>query len=268
MEEVLLCVLARTGSSRLPSKVLHPFAAGESLLGFLLSRLVQADIGARLCVCTTVAPEDDAIVRLAERFGVEVFRGSVEDVPGRLLAAADFFGAKTVVRINADNPFTAVDVLRSQVHFHLENGLDYCRLARVPHGLTAETLSVDALRRCIASLTPETREFFMLELFRPERFSCGICSFEGFDDLSDRSITVDTKEELDRIAELASLFPDPLAATTSHILRHLAEHPGYLQVVPAYHVYVAADRTVPYEEYYTDMRDRHGRSMQGILTLS
>ena len=93
------------GSSRLPGKVLQPFA-GSSILDRVLLRLKAWS--AQIIVATTTRSEDDAIVAHAEAHGVAVYRGSATDVLGRFLAATN---AEWVLRVCADNPFLQTDML-------------------------------------------------------------------------------------------------------------------------------------------------------------
>ena len=69
------------GSSRLPGKVLAPIA-GRSILAHCVERLRAARVG-EVIVATTTRPDDDGVAAEAERLGVTVVRGAVDDVLGR-----------------------------------------------------------------------------------------------------------------------------------------------------------------------------------------
>src|SRR2546423_9788511 len=83
----LVVLQARMSSVRLPGKVLAD-VAGEPLLALLLRRLERARRVARIVVATSVDPTDDPVAELADELGHGVHRGSLEDVLGRLAAAA------------------------------------------------------------------------------------------------------------------------------------------------------------------------------------
>ena len=103
--KVAVILQARTGSQRLPGKVLASLASA-TLLEHCVSRLQASGVGP-VIVATTTLPADDVIAAEARRLGVTAFRGSCDDVLDRFVRAADAAGAEFVIRATADNP--AVD---------------------------------------------------------------------------------------------------------------------------------------------------------------
>ena len=99
----LLIVEARMRSTRLPGNVLLP-AAGKPMLELMIERLQRMDPPSGVIVATTVHPDDDPIEELAGRIGVGCFRGSEDDVLGRVVAAAQQFGTDIIVEITGDDP--------------------------------------------------------------------------------------------------------------------------------------------------------------------
>lgn len=119
-------IQARTGSTRLPGKVLRllprtPAACGkggapQTILAHVINR-AQAIPGIDIvCVATSDRPEDDRIAHLARAAGARVARGSERDVLGRFVIAAETIGADVIVRLTADcpllDPLVAGEVLR------------------------------------------------------------------------------------------------------------------------------------------------------------
>jgi spore coat polysaccharide biosynthesis protein SpsF len=100
---VVVVIQARTGSSRLPGKVLLP-AAGAPLLERMIARVSAARTPSRIVVATTAAPADDAIAALAQRAGVDVVRGHPTDLLDRHVAAARATDADAIVKIPSDCP--------------------------------------------------------------------------------------------------------------------------------------------------------------------
>ena len=75
-------VQARLGSHRFPGKMLA--VLGEhSLLEWVVTRVGQSDAIDRVVVATTREPLDDQIVAECGRLGVDVVRGSTDDVLDR-----------------------------------------------------------------------------------------------------------------------------------------------------------------------------------------
>src|SRR5262249_59201663 len=96
-------VQARTGSSRLPGKVLMSLGR-RTVLEEVLDRCRRIP-GANIVVCAIPeAVADDALRAPAERMGAVVVRGSETDELSRYAKAAAAVAATTVIRITSDCP--------------------------------------------------------------------------------------------------------------------------------------------------------------------
>jgi len=143
-------VQARTGSSRLPGKVLLP-AAGKSLLAHQIERILRARLVGTVVVATTVLPEDDAIARECEGL-VPCFRGHPTDLLDRHYRVAESLGSRHVVKIPSDCPLIDSRVIDQVLAFYLaEPGcFDYVSNLHpqsFPDGNDVEVFSFEALRR-------------------------------------------------------------------------------------------------------------------------
>lgn len=92
------------GSTRLPGKVLRP-VAGQPLLWHIVHRLQKSRLIAHVAIATTVKPLDDAIVEFGKQYGVQVVRGSEDNVLSRFATAAEATDADVIVRVSSDAPF-------------------------------------------------------------------------------------------------------------------------------------------------------------------
>ena len=137
-------------SSRLPGKVLMP-AGGKPLLQILIERLQCVERLDAIVIATTVNDTDDAISALAERIGVGVFRGSEEDVLGRVCGALRANQADVCIEITGDCPLidphivseTLSEFLRTRDrHPYVSNSDPY---RAVPAGLDVQVFSTAAL---------------------------------------------------------------------------------------------------------------------------
>lgn len=125
-------IQARTGSSRLPGKVLLPLL-GEPLLTRVVRRVGRADRLDKVVVATTTQPADDAIVSLAEREGWPVERGSETDLLNRYVQAARRHRADVVVRITSDCPLIDPRLIDDTVAGRTGPMRLREQLARAPH---------------------------------------------------------------------------------------------------------------------------------------
>jgi spore coat polysaccharide biosynthesis protein SpsF len=124
MDETVVLIQARLGSSRLPGKVLLPLAA-KPVLAHVVERCRAAPGVGRVVVATTEATEDDAVAACATEHGADAFRGSSDDVLGRFAGAAAAFPAERYVRITADCPLADPAVIGAVLDAHVKGGRDY-----------------------------------------------------------------------------------------------------------------------------------------------
>ena len=101
--DVLIITQARMGSSRLPGKVLKKIQ-GQSLLEIHLKRIQKSKSFDHLILATTNLASDDPLEAIGHQLGVEVFRGSEDNVLDRFYQAAVPHQPKWVVRLTADCP--------------------------------------------------------------------------------------------------------------------------------------------------------------------
>jgi spore coat polysaccharide biosynthesis protein SpsF len=219
---VVALVQARTGSTRLPGKVLMDLH-GRPMLAQLLSRLSRAQRIDEVVVATSELDGDDAVAQVAEAEGVRVFRGDERDVLARMLGAARMAEADLVVRVTGDCPLIDPDVVDQVVSELGDHDLASNAIIRTfPRGLDTEVLTRDALER-IAELasSPESREHVTWFAYRerPDLFKLrSVESGEG-DRYAALDWSVDTADDLERVRRLW-----PLAASGAS-WRQLAEQP-------------------------------------------
>jgi spore coat polysaccharide biosynthesis protein SpsF len=206
----LLCVVqARTGSSRLPGKVLADLG-GRPMLRFLLDRLAPLAVD-DIVVATSTEERDDAVADLALAAGRPVVRGSEDDVLDRFVGALDTFPARHVVRITADCPLSDPQLIDAVVAHHLATRADYTTntLPRTfPKGLDVEVVTADALRVAHAEATAAAeREHVMPFVYRrPERFR--LANLRNDQPLGEERWTVDTADDLERVRRITQQMRD------------------------------------------------------------
>lgn len=160
MTPIGIIIQARTGSTRMPEKVILPFYQGKSILDLLIEKLKILQIPTVLA--TTINPSDDRICQLAENHRISCFRGSEDDVLDRFVQAARYFHFEKVIRVCADNPFLDRDALSLLVHEFGESEADYLGFELAGNqpsilthfGFWAEAVRFDALQK-VQKLTDE-----------------------------------------------------------------------------------------------------------------
>lgn len=123
MTQLGIILQARTGSTRMPEKVILPFYQEQSILDLLLEKVKK--LGVPAILATTINPSDDRICVLAEKHEVPVFRGSENDVLDRFIQAARQFGFSKVIRVCADNPFLDLAGMKTLIAEFEKSDADY-----------------------------------------------------------------------------------------------------------------------------------------------
>lgn len=105
MNEAKIIIQARTGSTRLPQKMILPFYESEGIFSLILKRLTSIIDKNNIILATSTNENNDVLTDIAKEYGVNYFRGSENDVLQRFIDAANEFNAKKIIRVCADNPF-------------------------------------------------------------------------------------------------------------------------------------------------------------------
>lgn len=128
---------------------------GVPVLEHVLSRLQNVKSADTVCVATTTASHDDAVVDVAGRMGVAVYRGSETDVLGRYRGAAAMVDANVIIRVTSDCPLIDYSVIEQLIALRDETAADYASngLLRIdwPHGLDCEIFTRKVLESAVAS---------------------------------------------------------------------------------------------------------------------
>ena len=171
----MLAVLqARMSSGRLPGKVLRPLL-GEPMILRQIERLRWAASISRLVVATSDQPSDDPLTERLTTAGVEVFRGSLDDVLARFLGAWRSAGEpERLMRLTADCPLADPQVIDACAALLEAEDADYASTAGggFPKGLDVEVMTAEALTTAAREATSAyDREHVTPFIYaRPDRF--------------------------------------------------------------------------------------------------
>ena len=149
-KRIILIIQARMGSTRLPNKVMLDLA-GEPLLGRILERVKHTRLINKIVVAIPTNKQDDVIVSLAQKYNVECFRGSENDLVDWYFQASKKFKADLIVRFPADNPIPEPLEFDRLIKYHLQSDNDFlsniCNFMGngYPDGIGAEIFSYHSL---------------------------------------------------------------------------------------------------------------------------
>jgi len=196
-------IQVRLNSTRLPSKALLELC-GVPMVVHVIER-AKAIAGADTVILATGRGEENSpLVKIAENYGIGIFRGSESDVLERYHIAASEIDCDYVIRITGDNPLTDHVSAASALAYAVETGADHCTTAGIPLGTGVEVIKKSALTKAYKEgrephhrehVTPYIKEH--PELFRIVKYQSTLDN--PFPDLR---LTVDTAEDFALMKEI------------------------------------------------------------------
>ena len=145
--KTILITQARSGSTRLPGKILRKIN-NESLLEIHLKRLNKCRQVSKIIVATTLRPEDKVIYDSAIDWGFNAFRGSESDVLDRFYQAVRNEKPDWIVRVTSDCPLIDPELVDSVISFVKNRNIDYganILIETFPDGQDIEVFNFSAL---------------------------------------------------------------------------------------------------------------------------
>ncbi|AKB18836.1 cytidylyltransferase domain-containing protein [Methanosarcina sp. WWM596] len=226
MKNIVGIVQARTGSTRLPNKVIKKIGK-KTVLETLLCRIEKVDLINRLIVATTTKKEDDIIEIISLKNGFNVFRGSEENVLDRYYKTAKEYNAEIIVRITADNPLTDSDLMQDIVNYLLNNNCDYVSSKEVILGTGSEVFTFEALEDAWLN----SKEKFQKEHVTPyirendKKFKVAYVNPVEVLKREDIRLTIDTPEDLKLYSELYNYLGDLSLVSINTIINFMDSNP-------------------------------------------
>ena len=190
-------IQARLSSSRLPGKVLTE-VCGKPLLHYLIERVKKIRNLDKFLVATTNSENDQPIVDFVKEAGIQVFRGSENNVLDRFKCAAEMLNAASILRITGDCPLLdytlcdhAIETFRKSDVDLVHTGPSFCE------GLDCEVISRSALERSWREAArPSQKEHVTLYIHQnPHKFRIVALNSETNDERF--RFTVDSPEDLE-----------------------------------------------------------------------
>ncbi len=199
---VITVIQARTGSSRLPGKVLRPLL-GKPLLARLVERVKSAGLVGTVVVATTQLRQDDPIQAVCRAEGVPCYRGHATDLLDRHYRAGQLFGAEAVVKIPSDVPLIDPQIIDRVLGVYLADPDAYDYVSNLhpptyPDGNDVEVMTMAALeiawREAKRDFEREHTTPYLWE--NPDRFRLGNVTWEtGLDYSMLHRWTIDYEED-------------------------------------------------------------------------
>ncbi len=170
-------IQARLGSSRLPNKMMLNLH-GYPIIEWVVKRVSKSKLIDEVIVATSTSQENDILEYYLLELGVQVFRGSEDNVLDRFYKTALQFNADEVIRICADNPLVSPVEIDNLISFYSKNTCDYAYNHiplenNYPDGFGAEIVSFNILEQLYSevSSTKHKEHCFSYILDNPHKFT-------------------------------------------------------------------------------------------------
>jgi spore coat polysaccharide biosynthesis protein SpsF (cytidylyltransferase family) len=197
-----------------------------------IERLQCSQMIDKLVIATSKEKSDDRIEQICLENGVEVFRGSLNNVLDRFYQCAKIYNPHHIVRLTADCPLADWQIIDEIVRFYLENNLDYVATSKMfPDGLDVEVLKMNALEesKINATLPSEIEHVTQYVKKNSDKFSIG--SFNFYKDLSHLRWTVDEPEDFILVEKIYQfLYPENNLFVTKDIIELLEKNPNLVKI--------------------------------------
>lgn len=209
-------ITARLKSTRLPEKVLLKVNDRE-LLAWMIDRAKLSSTD-EIIIATSTNPQDDRLCELAEREGIECFRGDEDDVIERLYECAKKFKLDYIVNGIADCPLFAFDYIPNLIDSIINTKSSMVRMCNIPIGLGLFAMDVKALEEVINNKVEKNTQY--IEDFFNHIFNLDM------EYNRDYHITLDYKEDYELFKKIFETFgSDTYKLTTNDLINYLDNHP-------------------------------------------
>lgn len=217
-------VFSRIDSSRLPAKAM--LKLGEhTVLGSILTRL-QAVNGIDTFLLTSDRDVDNCLVDYAESLGVRSYRGSLDNVAGRICGALDTLGVDAFFRVNGDSPFMDVSLYQEAMEALEQTGPDFISnivTRTYPYGVAVELFRSDVFLKYARNFESAGHQEHATSFFYENLDRFDYQEMINPKDWSKYSLTIDTLEDYLAAQRILSHEPDFLDLKLAAKIERLEE---------------------------------------------
>ena len=238
-------IQARQNSSRLPGKMskdLH----GKPLIARVVEQISYSDRLDHVIVATSDEESDNVLADLCESYGIDCYRGSLNNVLKRFIDAAEQFGLDVIIRVTGDNPLTDPKLIDSVIsEFKNNPELEYINNVHRDgsvHGSGCELVTLPALQRVYDQVKndPDRGDYQEHVTFYIRKHNNQFNTKKYFpqDQLSrpEISYSVDYPEDFILVEKIyKSLYREGKPFDTGKVLEFLDQNPELLEINSSLH---------------------------------
>ena len=122
--QIDIIVQARTGSTRLPNKLMK-YLEDKLVIEHVIERLKRSQYAKNIIICTTDKKNDDVIENFCIDKNIKYYRGSENNVLKRYYDTASLYKSQIIVRITSDCPLVDPNIVDNMIFTYLEKNLKF-----------------------------------------------------------------------------------------------------------------------------------------------
>lgn len=243
--KIISVTQARTGSTRLPNKVLME-VQGVSLLEMHFRRLFKCTRIDEFVLATSVLPNDAKLKMVADKLGINFFQGDENNVLDRFYQAVKDMKPDYVVRLTADCPLIDPSLVDAIIEYTIENNLDYgtnTLVENYPDGQDVEVFTFKALEKAWREATKDSEKEHVTPYIKNNSTFLGKSLFKSnnyskTEKYSSLRMTVDEKEDFLLIEKLVQnlgceqswqVYADFMLSEKLNFNTHIKRNEGYFK---------------------------------------
>jgi len=211
-----IIVQTRTGSTRLPGKVMMKADDKLLMVDYVINQLKHSKLHDEIVIATTDLKQDDVIFDYVTNRNIPCFRGDEKNVLERHYQCAKKYAFSTIVRIPSDKPLIDPTIVDSVIEKFQSNSYDYISnfsvdvndndrfIQSYPSGTEVEIFSFTALETVWKNATSEhDKEHVTPYIYtQPEKFK--IFTLKSEKNLSQFRWALDYENDLKLIRSIIS----------------------------------------------------------------
>ncbi len=201
----IVTITARMKSKRLPLKVMR-YIKGKPMIEHQIDRIKLAKLPSKVVMCTSINPQDNVLIDVAEKKKIPWIRGSKKDVLKRLYRAAEKHSADYVISVTADNPLVDEKYIDKMIETFKKTKADYISCMHLPLGVYPFGFKVKALEKVLNSKDENDTECWGKFFEENKKFKIIEMEVEPEMNHPELRLTVDYPQDLDLIKKIFDKF--------------------------------------------------------------
>ena len=211
-----IIVQTRTGSTRLPGKVMMKADDKLLMVDYVINQLKYSKLHDEIVIATTDLKQDDVIFDYVTNRNIPCFRGDEKNVLERHYQCAKKYAFSTIVRIPSDKPLIDPTIVDSVIEKFQSNSYDYISnfsvdvndndrfIPSYPSGTEVEIFSFTALETAWKNATSEHDKEHVTPYIYSNLEKFNILTLKSEKDLSQFRWALDYENDLKLIRSIIS----------------------------------------------------------------